>query len=584
MAARRGSRPTDAAGGADLAAIDSLDAGLSGARLRGAFRAGYARLEERREAVNALNVFPVPDGDTGTNMCLTLRAGVERCPEGDEVGAGAVAQELAQGAFFGARGNSGVILSQFFRGFADALNGIESCTAADLARGLEAAREAAYGAVGTPREGTMLTVIRGAASSALAATGCDEVARPEVADTLEGAYRAACIALKGTPELLPVLKEAGVVDSGGLGVALILGGVLESLAPERFGAVSAAAGLEGVIDDSMASLGGGGPAQGAGYLHQTLEADWGYCTEFIISGENLDLGELRRHYEATARSTVVAGDRRQVRVHIHADDPGPAISYAVALGAVSNFKIENMDEQNADWAAYHSNRGGPGKSGAGPTAALAVAAVAAGDGLAELFRGAGCGCVIAGGQTMNPSVQDLMDGVRRAGAENVIILPNNKNIVLTAQQVAANDPSVHVIPARSIPQGVAAMMAYNPLSPLADNLAAMERALPAVTVIEVTRAVRDTSVDGVAVRRGDYIALLDDRLALAAESAESALERVIDLAGPGVDAILTIYQGADAVGEAADACVAGLEARHPGLQVDRVYGGQPHYHYLASLE
>ena len=562
-----------------MAAIDSLEAGLSGARLRGAFRAGYARLEERREAVNALNVFPVPDGDTGTNMCLTLRAGVERCPEGDEVGAGTVAQELAQGAFFGARGNSGVILSQFLRGFADALDGIEICAAADLARGLEAARAAAYGAVGTPREGTMLTVIRGAAESALEAAGGGEVA-----DTLGGAYRAACIALKGTPELLPVLKEAGVVDSGGLGIVLILGGALESLDPERFSAVSAAAGLEGVIADSMASLGGGGQGPAAGYLHQTLEADWGYCTEFIINGENLDLGALRRHYEATARSTVVAGDPRHVRVHIHAEDPGPAISYAVALGAVSNFKIENMDEQNADWAAYHSGRGGPAESGAAPTAALAVAAVAAGDGLAALFMESGCGCVIAGGQTMNPSVQDLMEGVRRAGAENVIILPNNKNIVLTAQQVAANDPSVHVIPARSIPQGVAAMLAYNPLSPLADNLEAMERALPSVTAIEVTQAVRDTSVDGVAVRQGDYIALLDDRLALAAESAELALERAIEMAGAGADAILTIYQGADAAGEAADACAVALEARHPGLQVDRLYGGQPHYHYLASLE
>ena len=567
-----------------MAAIDSLEAGLSGARLRGAFRAGYARLEERREAVNALNVFPVPDGDTGTNMCLTLRAGVERCPEGDGVGAGAVAQELAQGAFFGARGNSGVILSQFLRGFADALEGIEICAAADLARGLEAARAAAYGAVGTPREGTMLTVIRGAAEAVLEATGGGDVAMLDVTNTLEGAYLAACIALKGTPELLPVLKEAGVVDSGGLGIVLILGGALESLDPERFSAVSAAAGLEGVIADSMASLGGDGSAQGAGYLHQTLEADWGYCTEFIINGENLDLGALRRHYEATARSTVVAGEPRHVRVHIHAEDPGPAISYAVALGAVSNFKIENMDEQNADWAAYHSTRGGPGEPGAGPAAALAVAAVAAGDGLAALFRESGCGCVIAGGQTMNPSVQDLMEGVRRAGAENVIILPNNKNIVLTAQQVAANDPSVHVVPARSIPQGVAAMLAYNPLSPLADNLAAMERALPSVTAIEVTQAVRDTSVDGVAVRRGDYIALLDDRLALAAESAELALERAIEMAGAGADAILTIYQGADAASDAADACAAALEARHPGLQVDRLYGGQPHYHYLASLE
>ena len=549
------------------------DTGLSGAELRRAFLTGFDRLEEYRDTVNALNVFPVPDGDTGTNMSLTLRSGIERCPDDDGMTAGEVARELAQGTFFGARGNSGVILSQFFKGFGDALEGCETCSAAHLAQALDRAREAAYSAVGNPREGTMLTVIRRAAEAAL-----ESGEALDLMAVLEIAYLASCVALKNTPEQLPVLKEAGVVDSGGLGVVVILGGVLAGLAPERSLDLSAEAGLEDIIDDSMASLGGSSSAQDAGFVHQSLEADWGYCTEFIISGEGLSPQEVRQYFEETARSTVVVGDPKNVRVHIHADDPGPAISYGVALGTVSNVKIESMDDQNVEWAAGHS---APAPA---VGAELAVVAVAAGDGLAGLFMESGCGYVIQGGQTMNPSVQQIMQGVQRAGAENTIFLPNNKNIVLTAQQVAANDPNVRVIPTRSIPQGVAALLAYNPLSSLEENLAAMEETLSTVTTIEVTQAVRDTSVDGVAVSLGDYIALLDDKLVVTAKSAEEALEKTVELAGAEADSILTIYRGADADADASDACAAALESRTPGIQVDQVYGGQPHYHYLASIE
>ena len=572
------------------------DGGVSGVGLRRAFGLGLARLEERRDAVNALNVFPVPDGDTGTNMSLTLRAGIEGCPEGDdEVGAGVAARGLADGAFFGARGNSGVILSQFLRGFAEGLEDCAVCRAGDWARGLDAAREAAYGAVGTPREGTMLTVMRRAAEAALAG-GADagypavgaSAGDGDLGGAMAAGYLAACAALRDTPEQLAALKEAGVVDSGGLGVVVILGGVLEALFPERFGALSDVAGVQGIIDASMASL-GGAAAQGEGYLHQTLEADWGYCTEFMISGEGLSLGEVRRYYEATARSTVVAGDSRQVRVHIHAEDPGPAISYGAALGTLSKVKIESMDDQNAEWAASHRSRAGdrPG-DGAGDGAAaavdLAVVAVAAGDGLAGLFMGSGCGYVIEGGQTMNPSVGDIVAGVRRAGARDTIVLPNNKNILLTAEQAAAGDPGVHIVASRSVPQGVAALLAYNPLWGLEDNLAAMAGAVSGVVTIEVTRAVRDSSVDGVAVRQGDYIALVDDRLALSAGSAEDALAGALALAGPGGDAVVTVYRGADADGAAAESCAAALGAGFPGVEVEWVYGGQPHYHYLASVE
>ena len=547
---------------------------LTGPELRQAFLVAFDRLEEYRDTVNALNVFPVPDGDTGTNMSLTLRSGVERCPGDDSVTAGQVASELAQGTFFGARGNSGVILSQFFKGFSDALQGRNTCGASDLAQALDMARVAAYGAVGSPKEGTMLTVIRKAAEAALGAVGSDDLA-----GVLETAFEASCVALKNTPEQLPVLKEAGVVDSGGLGVVVILGGTLESLAPERLQAVSQDVGLESIIDSSMASLGGSAQAQDQGFVHASMELDWGYCTEFIINGNGLSLDAVRQYCEEMGRSTVVVGDSQHVRVHVHMEDPGAAISYGVSLGSVSNVKIENMDEQNVEWAAGHGDA--PAPSAGAP---LTVVAVAAGQGLAGLFSESGCGHVIEGGQTMNPSVQQIMQGVARAGAEHTIFLPNNKNIVLTAQQVAANDPTVYVVPTSSIPQGVAAMLAYNPTSTLEENLSAMAEVLPTVTTIEITQAVRDTSVEGVPVSLGDYIALLNDKLVLTAQSPEVALEQTVEMAGVDAGSILTIYRGSDADSDAAEACADTLEERTPGLQVDHLYGGQPHYHYLASIE
>ena len=547
--------------------------GITGQELRRAFRLAFDRLEEYRDTVNALNVFPVPDGDTGTNMSLTLRSGVDRCPDDEEVRAGHVAGELAQGTFFGARGNSGVILSQFFKGFSDALEGSHTCSASDLAKALDMARAAAYGAVGSPREGTMLTVIRKAAEAALEAGSDDFTA------VLATAYEASCVALRDTPEQLPVLKEAGVVDSGGLGVVVILGGALEALAPERSRAVSAGTGLDSIVDSSMASLGDSGQAQDQGFVHSSLEEAWGYCTEFIISGQGLSTEDVRRYCEEMGRSTVVVGDSRNVRVHVHMEDPGAAISYGVSLGVVSSVKVENMDQQNVEWAAGHSSAPAPSVG-----APLTVVAVAAGQGLAGLFSESGCGVVIEGGQTMNPSVQQIMQGVERAGAEQTIFLPNNKNIVLTAQQVAANDPTVHVVPTRSVPQGVAAMLAYNPTSTLEENLAAMEEVLPTVTTIEITQAVRDTSVDGVPISLGDYIALLDDQLVLTAQSAEDALKSAVEQAGVDASAILTVYRGADAGTDAANSCVEALEAQTPGLQIDHLYGGQPHYHYLASIE
>ena len=553
---------------------------LPGIELRRAFRGAVSWLEEHRDTINALNVFPVPDGDTGTNMLLTMRAAMERCPGGDGATASEVASGVAQGAFLGARGNSGVILSQFFKGFADALDGKATFSGPDLAQALDQAREAAYRAVSQPVEGTMLTVIRRASEAALDRADGPEA---EVADVLATAFHASCEALRRTPEQLPVLREAGVVDSGGLGVVAIIGGACYALAPG-----AADAGLDELLKDSLASL-TVGRAEGrlttrSGYLDTTVDVEWGYCTEFIINGEGLDPEAVRREYEKTALSTVVAGDERQVRVHVHAEDPGPALSYGVSLGQLSNIKIENMDEQNAGFATGHAD---PALDAPAPrleATDLAVVAVTAGDGIAALFLDSGARGVAAGGQTMNPSVEELLQAAGRANGRNTIILPNNKNIVLTARQAAETDPSLHVVPSQSIPAGVAALLAYNPVQPLEANLTAMEESLAEVKSVEVTQAVRDSRIGGVDVRAGDYIGLVDDALVIAARSAEDALQAALEQAGIGPDSIVTLYQGQDADEALAANFARSLERQALGIQVDLIYGGQSHYDYLASVE
>ena len=554
---------------------------LPGIELRRAFRGAVSWLEEHRDTINALNVFPVPDGDTGTNMLLTMRAAMERCPSDDVASASEVASGVAQGAFLGARGNSGVILSQFFRGFSEALDGKATFSGPDLAQALDQAREAAYRAVSQPVEGTMLTVIRRASEAAL-----DRAVGPEdreVADVLATAFHASCDALRRTPEQLPVLREAGVVDSGGLGIVAIIGGACRALAPG-----AADGGLDELVNGSLASL-VEGRAQGrlatrSGYLDTTVDVEWGYCTEFIIKGEGLDPEAVRSEYEKTALSTVVAGDERQVRVHIHAEDPGPALSYAVSLGQLSNIKIENMDEQNAGFAA---DRDAPALDVPAPrleAADLAVVAVTTGDGIAELFLDSGARGVAVGGQTMNPSVEELLQAAEKANGRNTIILPNNKNIVLTARQAAETDPSLHVVPSQSIPAGVTALLAYNPEQPLEANLAAMEESLAEVKSVEVTQAVRDSRIGGVVVGAGDYIGLVDDALVATAGSAEDALQAALEQAGIGPDSIVTLYRGWDADETLAEGFVRSLERQALGVQVDLIYGGQPHYDYLASVE
>ncbi len=576
---------------------------LQGYELRQAWQSAAAYLELYRDAANALNVFPVPDGDTGTNMLLTLRAGIARMEEEDDAGdsdsggmagsAGAVAEAMASGAFWGARGNSGVILSQMLRGFANGTAGADALDAGRLAGAFSSAAAAAYQAVGQPQEGTMLSVIRAAAEAV--ATDYD-AGRQDVLFLWQAAYDAAVAALACTPEQLPALKAAGVVDSGGLGIVAVIGGVLQAL-QGRAGPP---------IDLGLRSVGGpidpgqvDSVAVDADFLETHEGADFGYCTQFVIHGDALNPDALRVGFGDIADSTVVIGGGAAVRVHIHTETPGPALTYAAEFGELDEIKIDNMSRQNLDWTAGHRERTAAAPPEIRP--GVSVIAVAAGPGLAALFQDAGCAAIVPGGQTLNPSASELIDAARAAGTENVIILPNNGNIVMTANQAAAagaengnsDGIALQVVATRSMPQGTAAMLGFNPELSMEQNLDNMTAASAAVASLEVAQAVRDSVVAGRPVKQGQYMTMLNGELAaLSDDSAEAAL--LDGLLRPGVadgadavvdaDSIVTIYWGEEGSAAKAAGIQEGLETACPGVHVDIYPGGQPHYPYLASVE
>lgn len=549
---------------------------LNGIDLAGAFTAGFHCLQRYRDPINALNVYPVPDGDTGTNMMLTMRAGVEKLAQSDGATAGEVAFQLADGTFWEARGNSGVILSQFFKGIANGLEGKEICACSDLAQAFRSATDAAYKSVGNPVEGTMLTVIRYVAE-ALESSLQQEGDGVDILSLWSTAYQASRDALDATPSMLAKLREAGVVDAGGMGIVVILGGAYIHLTGGNVGEsdlelVTAA----GQIDPAqLASV-----SVESDFLDSSVESEWGYCTQFLIQGENLDIERVRADLTEKAESLVIVGDDRFIKVHVHLQDPGVALSYAVTLGELDQIKIDNMSLQNQDWASGHQER-------SAPKAGIALVAVAPGDGLARLFTDTSGALVVSGGQTMNPSVAQLIAAAERSGAEDVILLPNNKNVAITATQAAERENEsqrIHVVLTSTVQQGMAAALAFNSQATAEQNLRSMNDALSEVVSIEVTRSIRDTTLGGIAVTEGDYMGLVDGDLAVVESSAEAAL--LASLAGCELtdDHILTIYWGEDVDQERVEEMAAQVEAQVPGIQVDLVYGGQPHYPYFVSVE
>ena len=532
---------------------------IDGPTLHGLFKAGARCLEANADAINALNVFPVPDGDTGINMLLTMQASLSSPDLDAQRDVAGVSRVIAHSAMLGARGNSGVILSQFLKGFAAGLNEVAEGDGAAMSKALAGAASAGYQAVGKPVEGTMLSVMREAAE---AVDGAGE--EPHV--VLRAALDAAVQALARTPQQLPVLAEAGVVDAGGQGVVAILAGIvaeLEGVEPELTITAPVGAATGTIVSQA--------------FLEHAEGEEFGYCTQFVILGEHLDLERMRIEMEAIAESTVVVGDERIVRVHAHAEDPGRLLSLGAGVGILDQINIQNMDLQHTEFRERHTR--------VEETANVAVIAVARGAGLERIFRELGAAVVVRGGQTMNPSAAELVDAVANANAHHVVILPNNSNVVLTAQQAAdLSDRDCSVVASRSMPQGIAALLAFNPEADAEANVASMTVALTSVMSGEVTTAVRSTSIDGVPVSEGHPIALLDDKLVCASEHVSDALLALVQAAEPDDGTLVTLYRGESRGENDADADAGALRTAHPGIEVEVVDGGQPHYHYLVSVE
>ncbi|HET9681836.1 MAG TPA: DAK2 domain-containing protein [Candidatus Limnocylindrales bacterium] len=577
-----------------------------GSGLLGAFRAAVANLEAHVDEVNALNVFPVPDGDTGSNMMATVRAALDEAEALGESGtAERIASAAAFGALMGARGNSGVITSQILRGIAEGLAGKTRFNALDLANALDAGTRAAYGAVAKPVEGTILTVVREASGAAVRAAEQNRDLEAVLGATVDAAHEA----VVKTPTLLAILREAGVVDSGGQGLYRLMQGALDYVvgAAGRSPATGPKAGLE--------------PA--ASVLVAHADEGFGYETMFLLQaapGAHLDLDAIRRHLESIGDSVLVAGDPAAVKVHVHGERPDAAIAYGLSLGSLSRISVENLDHQARDvretravafTAEAASEAAGDDANGASSPAAsgsagsstngrggsvtvgaasadvlpLAVVAVAPGEGLAAIFRDFGVQRVVVGGQAANPSTGELLEAVRSVDAREVLVLPNNPNVVLAARQVAElADRPVAVVATRNAAEGFAALLALDPTKDAAENAPQMTEAGRAVQTLSVTAAVRDATIGGRAVKAGQWIVLdPDDGLvACDAEPSAACLAGIAALA-PGFE-LVTLYYGADADLASTEALARRVREVAPSAEVEVVHGGQPHYRYLISAE
>ncbi|MCS7284064.1 MAG: DAK2 domain-containing protein [Anaerolineae bacterium] len=552
---------------------------LDGERFKQMVYAGLLWLRGHQEEVNALNVFPVPDGDTGTNMVLTMQSAWEEVADFRENNVGKVAHKVAHGALMGARGNSGVILSQIWRGLARYLDNREVLTATDWAAALEEGVRTAYKGVIRPVEGTILTVAREAAEEASRAAARGD----DLPVVMERTVRRAWDALARTPDLLPVLAEAGVVDAGGQGFCFILEGMTRALRGE-------------VAPEAVPVAATAAPAAPAFEVSALPEEEYGYDVQFLIVGRGLDVAAIRRDIDAMGTSALVVGDENVVKVHVHVHDPGVPLSYAVKLGSLRDVVVEDMQAQyqefvRAQGKAPASQAPAPATSPVSRVPAMAVpgdiavVAVASGEGLEKVFLSLGAAAVIPGGQTMNPSTEEILRVVESVPAPKVIVLPNNGNIVLAArqaQELASRE--VVVIPTRSIPQGVAALLAFNYQADLKENVEKMSRAAQDVRTGEITTATRDVTFNGLQVRQGQVIGLCDDQLVVAGDSVEETVRALLEKMKVADREIVTFYYGAGVRREEAEALVASLQEAYPDQSFEVIYGGQPHYFYIISAE
>lgn len=535
-----------------------------------ALRGGTIKLENRRDQVDQLNVFPVPDGDTGTNMFLTLQSAVREGEKIQDQPLGRVAKAVSTGSLMGARGNSGVILSQIFRGLAAHLENKEKVDAKDLALAFKAGSRTAYEAVMKPVEGTILTIIREIGR------GCEEECKnsDDVIRVLLIGIRTGYNALEKTPLMLPVLREAGVVDAGGQGLLYFMEGFAEALAYENDITPDAFRLGWQAVDESKPSS-------------ATVPIlDFRYCTELLLKGTGLDLEQIKKTLGNLGDSLLVVGDEKLVKVHVHTNHPGRVLESCLQLGSLNDIKINNMQEEVHQHKNNWSEQNTAEEINQTPPRQTGLVAVGNGPGVIEILKSLGVDEVVEGGQTMNPSTEDLLKACQQINAPAVIILPNNSNVILAARQAAllAEDKDVQVVPTRSVMQCITALIAFQPDGQIADIAQAMEEEIKRVKYAEITRAVRDSAVNGLDIKMGDIIGIISDQIQIKAEHNEAAVQAVLEGMVDENSELITLFYGADVNEDEALQLKTSLQNTYKDCEIEVHYGGQPHYHYYISVE
>nr|WP_202604251.1 MULTISPECIES: DAK2 domain-containing protein [Bacillus] len=539
---------------------------------------GAHHLSQNANVVDALNVFPVPDGDTGTNMNLSMTSGAKEVEQIDTANIGKVAQSLSRGLLMGARGNSGVILSQLFRGFGKSIEQKSEINAKEFAAAFQAGVDTAYKAVMKPVEGTILTVAKDAAKKAVLAAQTET----NIIKVMEAVVNEAEASLERTPELLPVLKEVGVVDSGGKGLLYVYEGFLASLKGEKLSDKAAALPS---LDDLVSAE----HHKNAQSHMNTEDIEFGYCTEFMVkldSGKrNFNEDAFRQDLSRFGDSLLVVSDENIAKVHIHAEYPGEVMTYAQKYGSLINMKIENMREQHSAILSQNKQETAPAEKAPADKQPYGIVTVAMGEGIAELFESIGATKVIEGGQTMNPSTEDIVQAIKDANADTVVILPNNSNIVMAANQAAdVAGQHVIVIPTKTVPQGMAALLAFNPALSADENEAAMLGAIGEVKSGQITYAVRDTNIDGIDIKKGDFMGILNGKIVETASDQLTAAKKLIAGMIDEDSEIVTVIKGEDAPEEEAEELAAYISETYEDVEVEVHDGKQPLYSYILAVE
>lgn len=564
-------------------AIELIDADL----LQKMFLAGAKSIESKKDYINELNVFPVPDGDTGTNMTLTIMSAAKEVNNIDNPTIENIAKAISSGSLRGARGNSGVILSQLFRGFTREIMDKDAVDVPIMAKAFEHAVETAYKAVMKPKEGTILTVAKAGATKAEELSGTTT----DLVEFCEEVLKAMQEMLEKTPEMLPVLKEAGVVDSGGQGLVTVLAGAFEVLSGkvtdfkfETAMPAKTSAASQGTVDSSNIS---------------TADIKFGYCTEFIIMLEkeyNMEIEqEFKSYLESIGDSLVVVSDDDIVKVHVHTNDPGLAIQRALTYGSLTSMKIDNMREEHHERVIKDAEKKAKEQDELEakqvmktdePRKEVGFISVSAGDGLSEIFKGLGVDYLIEGGQTMNPSTEDMLNAIAQVNADTIYILPNNKNIILAAKQAKelTEDKNIVVIPSKTIPQGITAIINFVYEKSAEENAKFMEESMNNVKSGQVTYAVRDTTIDGKTIKQGNIMGIDDSKIAAVGESIKDTTKKLIESMMDEDSELISLYYGADCSEEDANVIAEELMEAHSDVEVEVLYGGQPIYYYMISVE